>query len=226
MNRKDTESLYQEARRFGIELSLQHLNRFGLYIDELMEWNRRINLTGLYEPRRITRELLLDSLLTASLLPEDGRMLDVGSGAGFPGMVIKIYRPDLKVHLLEATSRKGTFLRHMVRLLGLKGIEVKKGRIEREGHDLPEEGYDIITARALASLDRVMVWCTPFLAYNGLLVGFLGKDSDAILKKCDPLKKAHSLELYKKVDYTLPGKDFTRTIVIFRKGLSPKGTCG
>lgn len=218
MNGEDRESLYQNARSFGIHLSLTHLNRFSLYIDELMQWNRRMNLTGLSEPKRIINELLLDSLLCASFIPDDGRMLDVGSGAGFPGMVIKIYRPHLKVHLLEASSKKGIFLRHMIRLLELKEIEVKKGRIERDGGSLSGKGYDIITARALASLDRMMAWCTPFLSSNGRLLGFLGKNSDTILKKNEHLKKAHGLELVKKIDYQLPGKDFPRSIVIFRKG--------
>lgn len=217
MNREDRESLYQNARDFGIELSSKQLNRFCLYIDELMEWNRRMNLTGLSEPGRIINELLLDSLLCASLIPDKGGMLDVGSGAGFPGMVIKMVHSDLNVHLLEASSKKGLFLRHMVRLLELKDIEVKKGRIEKGSGGLSGKGYDIITARALASLDRIMAWCTPFLSVNGRLVGFLGKDADIILKKNEPVKKAHGLELHQKIEYMLPGKDFTRTIVIFRK---------
>ena len=220
MDREDKEFLCENARDFGIELSLKHLNRFSLFIDELMEWNRRINLIGLSEPKRIISDLLLDSLIAALLTPDDGKMLDVGSGAGFPGIVVKIYRPDLIIHLLEASSKKAHFLKHIVRLLELKKIEVIKGRIERDKDKLCKEGYDFITARALAGLDQIKVWCAPFLSSNGQLIGFLGKDSETVLRKSKHSREAHSLALCKKMDYTLPGKSFQRSIVIFRKGVN------
>jgi 16S rRNA (guanine527-N7)-methyltransferase len=219
LNREDADFLYENARDFGIELSPMHLNRFGLFMDELLEWNRRVNLTGLSEPRRIINDLILDSLLCASLTPEDGRMLDVGSGAGFPGIVIKIYRPHLTIDLLEATSKKVHFLKQIVRLLELKEIEIIKGRLESEGGNLLRQDYDMITTRALAGLDEIIVRCSPFLSPKGRLIGFLGKNAEAILKETASSRKAHSLALLKRVDYTLPGKRFTRSIVLFGKDI-------
>jgi 16S rRNA (guanine527-N7)-methyltransferase len=217
LDEKEKKFLHEKAVNFGIDLSQQHLNLFSTYMDELLEWNRRINLTGLSERKRIIIELFLDSLIPAPFIPERGRMLDVGSGAGFPGIVIKIYRPHLKVCLLEASSKKISFLKQVIRLLKLADIDVVNGRIEMDEDKLHSDGYHIITARALAGLDQIITWCSPFLSTDGILIGFLGSNAGNELKKSEVSLEANSLVIDRLIPYFLPGMQSERTLAIFKK---------
>lgn len=217
MDEKEEKLLSEKAIDFGVELSRNHLDLFSIYMDELLEWNRRINLIGLSERERIISELLLDSLIPTPFIPERGRMLDVGSGAGFPGIVIKICLPQLKTTLMEANSKKTSFLKQVIRLLKLRDVDVVKGRIEMNGNKLRSQGYHIITARALASLDQIITWCSPFLFHRGLLIGFLGGRAEKELKKSNSLMEGNSLVIDKLIPYSLPGMRSGRTLAILKK---------
>jgi len=162
-------------------------------------------------------ELLLDSLIPAPFFPDTGRMLDVGSGAGFPGIPLKIYKPQLETHLLETNSKKVSFLKQVIRLLGLKEIHVIKGRIERDGDTLHPDGYHLITARALAGLHQTIAWCSPFLLPGGLLVSFLGCRAEEDLKGCQQIMEENRIFIHRKILYVLPGKRSKRNTVIFKK---------
>jgi 16S rRNA (guanine527-N7)-methyltransferase len=148
--------------------------RLAVYRDELLVWNQRFNLTAVTEPEGVDRRLIGDSL---RLLPVvDGfvveaagvRLVDVGSGAGFPGLVIKIARPNIDVTLIEATGKKVAFLRHAIEVLGLEGIEALHGRAEELGQDRQYRGrYDLATARAVAALPVLVELCLPLLRVGG-----------------------------------------------------------
>ena len=202
----------------GIGLSPSRIDLFSLYLSELFEWNKRINLTGLSSRKRIIKELLLDSLIPLSFLPEEGRFLDIGSGAGFPAIPIKICRPRIKAHLLEPNSKKISFLKQVIRLTKLCEIEIIRGRIERDGNRLFQDGYHIISSRALAHLPQILAWCTPYLMPGGIIVSFLGSRFENTLKECSDIIKKQRLILYKSIPYTLPGKASQRHLLIFRKG--------
>ena len=105
----------------------------------------------------------------------------------------------------------------MVRLLGLKNIDVLKGRIEKDVAILHPDGYDIITSRALSGLPQIIDWCAPFLSQDGILVGFLGIDAEDIIQECQPALDGHGLVILNKIPYVLPGKDATRTTLILKK---------
>jgi 16S rRNA (guanine527-N7)-methyltransferase len=217
LDEKEKDFLCEKAFDFGIDLSQHHLNLFSSYMDELLEWDRRMNLTGLSERKRIIIELFLDSLIPTPFIPERGRMLDVGSGAGFPGIVIKIYHPHLKTCLLEANSKKTSFLKQVIRLLKLVDIEVVNGRIEMDKEDLNSDGYNIITARALAGLDQIVTWCSPFLSIDGILIGFLGSNAATEIEKSRIAMKTQSLVVDRLIPYSLPGMSSGRTLAILKK---------
>jgi len=212
--------LHEHAVNYGIELSQKQIDLFKTYLDELTEWNRKINLTGLSTNEKIINELFLDSLIPGPYLPKKGRLLDVGSGAGFPGIPLKINNPELHVHLLEPNAKKTRFLKHIIRLLGLENIDVLKGRIEKAGDILHPGGYDIITSRALSGLPQIIDWCAPFLLQEGILVGFLGIEAEDTIQKCQPALSRHQLGLLNKRSYVLPGKNTKRTTVILKKKLA------
>jgi 16S rRNA (guanine527-N7)-methyltransferase len=206
---------------FGIYLSQHQLSLLNTFMAELLDWNQAINLIGLSDRNRIINELLLDSLIPLTFIPEIGRLLDVGSGAGFPGIVMKICRPRLKSVLLEANHRKTGFLKQVVRLLQLNNIEIINGRIEKNGFKLHPEGYNVITARALAPLERIIGWCSPFLSSEGIIIGFLGSKAKISLQKSRYAMEHNSLMVDRLIPYSLPGMRSGRTLAVLKKQPSP-----
>ena len=209
--------LKQRAAGYGLNLSSQHLELLDKYLHELQAWNKHMNLTGIRSRERIINELVLDSLIAASVLPQRARMLDVGSGAGFPGIPIKIYRPQIDISLLEANSKKIHFLKHIIRQLRLTKIETIHGRIENAKHTLHPRGYHIISARALTNIVQVFEWCASYLLPNGLLVTFLGRQAEMDLQQHECVMKRWSLIPDKIIPYVLPGKNIKRSVVFLKK---------
>src|SRR5882762_5425198 len=142
----------------------QLLAAFESYRKELLDWNTRINLTAITDPQDVWLKHFLDSLslLKAYSNPE-ARLLDIGSGAGFPGLPLKIVRPQWQVVLLEATRKKVAFLQHIIETLQLENVEAVHARAEDVGHK-PEyrAAFDVVTARAVASLPALLEYAAPF----------------------------------------------------------------
>jgi 16S rRNA (guanine527-N7)-methyltransferase len=205
------------ARDYGMELSARQLELFELYLKELMLWNEKMNLTGLKNPGRIVIELFLDSLIPAPMIPREGSLLDAGSGAGFPGLPLKILYPELDVHLLESREKRVSFLRQVIRLMGLTGIDVIQGRIEKDVPVFPMDCYQSITARAFAPFPQTLRWCSPLLCVGGMMICYLGEHGPEMLAESGPLVQAEMLEVLHIVSYSLPEKRGKRHAVILRK---------
>ncbi len=172
-------------------------------------------MTGLEDRKRIVIELFLDSLLPSPFLPGQGTLLDVGSGAGLPGLPLKIHCPQREGFLLEPNSKKASFLRHVIRLLDLRGVQAVKSRIEL----IPKETrYDMVTARALAEFGKTLDGCAPLVNQGGLLVVYLGARAEESLQKSERSVADHRLRVSKMISYSLPGKRSERHTVIFQKG--------
>jgi 16S rRNA (guanine527-N7)-methyltransferase len=142
------------------------------YRQELLEWNTRFNLTAITDPEEVLLKHFLDSLSLLQVYDRPhARLLDIGSGAGFPGIPLKIVRPQWHVTLIEATGKKTLFLRHMIDLLKLKDIEVVHGRAEEIAHKQQYRGaFDIVTARAVASLSSLLEYCAPYCRVGGSII--------------------------------------------------------
>lgn len=179
--------LRREAARIGVPLDPQALARFDRYRDLLIERNAQFNLTAIRDPVEVERRLFLDAL---AMLPAidafvhgkqpcaaSVRLIDVGSGAGFPGLPLKIARPELDVTLLDATRKKVGFLEDVIAALGLPSIRALHGRAEDLGHDTAfRERFDMATARAVAALPTLLELTVPFLDVGGR--AFLPKGLD------------------------------------------------
>lgn len=212
------------ASSFGVSLAARELRLLGVLFEELWTWNRKMNLTGLPTRERILKELILDSVILHGCLPETHRLLDAGTGAGFPGIPLKICRPLVTLHLVEASSRKIGFLRHVLRRTGLEGVRVFHSRLEEASPALDAEGYPMITARAVAPLPKVIPWCAPHLSEGGILVNVQGDRVRETLRAARRAMEEHRLELREIIPYTLPGKESRRHIVLLQKAsadLSP-----
>jgi len=211
---KDLEPCFE-----GIEINLSPGKKdlLSIFIKELTAWNRHMNLTGLSSTRRIMDELVADSLMPLPYLPDTGICLDVGSGAGFPAIPLKICRPAMKFFLMEPNLKKGSFLKQIIRLCGLKQIEVIRNRIETLSQPLPFKGCHIITSRAMAPLPKLIKWCAPYLAPGGLMVAFLGNRFEDILAECEALLKEKGLFVHDSKPYILKGKGLKRNLLILKK---------
>ena len=182
-----SEAFLNGLRRLNVNSNGQDhiIEQLVLYRRELLDWNTRMNLTAITDPDEVLIKHFLDSLsLLLAFDREQAHMLDIGSGAGFPGIPLKIVRPQWQVTLLEATGKRINFLRHVIAVLQLDGIEVVQGRAEEIGRKDPyRAAFDLVTARAVAALPVLLEYCAPFCCVNGtILLPKKGQIADELIK--------------------------------------------
>ncbi|MHB9031790.1 MAG: 16S rRNA (guanine(527)-N(7))-methyltransferase RsmG [Anaerolineae bacterium] len=192
------ELLASEASGIGLTLTQAHLAAFEIYYRELAAWNQRFNLTTITGYEDVQIKHLLDSLMCILAFPDYGtngvipssvpllqqdyelRCADIGSGAGFPGIPLKILYPGLRLTLIEATHKKTLFLRHMVEVLNLQQVSVVNSRAEELGQDaLWREQFDLVVARAVAGLSVLAEYCLPLVRVGGRWIAQKGEDAEA-----------------------------------------------
>lgn len=208
------ELLISGAQELGVSLSAEQVDALFVYVAELKKWNRKINLTAITAERDVVIKHLLDSLsFLKGFAPAPGiKLLDMGSGAGFPAIPIKIAHPEVPVLMVESVKKKAAFLRHMVRTLRLPSVEVSDVRIEY----LPEsskKSYDVVTARAFAQMKAALSAGTGYLKEKGLIV--LSRGPDETVRDED--MRAAGVLLEARQDFTLPHSDIKRSIWVFQK---------
>src|SRR3954454_24022869 len=157
------------AAAWGHPLSPVQLDQFDIYAAELRRWNERVNLTAIADESGIITRHFLDSLRCANSWGDPpGSLVDIGAGAGFPGLPLKILRPELQLTLVESIAKKAAFLRHIVDTLGLTDVEIVIARAEAAGRDPAQrERYDVAVARAVAELRVLAEYCLPLCRIGG-----------------------------------------------------------
>lgn len=208
------------ASELGIEIPLGALDRFDRYVNEILAWRTRINLTAASTAQQIVGLHFVDSLLplvTASI-PDGCRLIDVGTGAGLPGIPMKLMRPDLRVVLLDASRRRVAFLEHVRAALALSGLEIVWGRAEDIGHQRGfREGFDIAVTRATASLAASAEMCLPLVAPGGCAIFMKGPNVREELSLARPLIEALGGRIESAELRPLPTTGAQRAAVIVRK---------
>jgi 16S rRNA (guanine527-N7)-methyltransferase len=159
---------------FRVSLSEQHIQAIQIYARLLLEWNKSVNLTAIEDPAEILSRHFGESIFAASFLKIGAsRLADVGTGAGFPGLALKIVSPDMKLTLLETDSRKCAFLKEITQRLGLEGVAVIRRRYEEFQND---GGFDLVCSRALGGYNVFLPWSRQVLTAGGRIVLWLGID--------------------------------------------------
>ena len=172
---------------FGVEITDVIAEKLNIYGNLLVEWNEKINLTAITEPKEVLYKHFYDCILFFKnvQVPKNAKIVDVGTGAGFPGMVLKIVRPDLQITLLDSLNKRLVFLNDVIEKLGLSGIETVHMRAEEAGKSKKcREGYDIATARAVANMPVLLEYCTPLIKKGGMFVAMKGPSVKEELENC------------------------------------------
>lgn len=211
--------LREETGALGIVLSLRQIEQFCRYYELLAEWNKVMNLTAITEEQDVVTKHFTDSLTLVKVL-ELGELsvIDVGTGAGFPGIPLKIAFPQLQVTLLDSLNKRVKFLQLVCEELGLKGISAVHGRAEDYGRDSGfRENYDVCVSRAVANMASLAEYCMPFVKVGGWFVPYKSGEIEEELAAGKKAVKTLGGEIAGVEHFTLPGAGALRSLVKIRK---------
>ena len=217
MERENQDLLIEGTKAFGVQLDGKAIEAFDLYLKELLKWNQKINLTAIRTEKGIVLKHFLDSLSVISYLPKTSVLLDIGSGAGFPGIPLKIVEPSFEITLMDSVLKKVDFQRHIIRMLGLKGVEAIHGRVqEKEMIQRMGNRFDGVISRAFSNLQTILTLSDPFLKRGGMVLAMKGETADEEIRLFSESEKMR-YKLKKTVFLFLPFTSIKRTILLFVK---------
>ena len=214
------EYLTQGLLEWNLQLTEKQINQYQKYADMLLSWNEKMNMTAVTEDKEIQIKHFLDSLSICRVLDpmRYGSLLDLGTGAGFPGIPIKITWPHIQITLADSLKKRVRFLDEVIRELELDAIMAVHGRAEEMAKDpVHREKYDLCVSRAVANLSTLSEYCLPFVKKGGYFVPYKGSDAS---EECKNAKKAIRLlggRIEKEESFTLPLSDYGRTLIVVKK---------
>lgn len=215
--------LRDAASEMGLELTPAQLAMFQTYYEQLVDWNRRVNLTAITDYETVQTRHFADSLavllaIDASDFGPNASLVDIGSGAGFPGLPLKIVRPAWQVMLVESTRKKTEFLEHMIYQLGLEGVQIMWARAEAVGQNPAyREQFDVAVARAVADLAVLAEYALPLLHVGGRFVAHKGTDPRDELRTAEKAIELLGGAFLSTIPYRLPAFDRPLHLVIIEK---------
>lgn len=214
--------LIEEAGHWGINLTSQQIAAFQTYYQELLAWHERAGLTTVTDPEGVQIQHFLDSLSCLLVLDprlkRGARAIDIGTGAGFPGLPLKIVLPEINLILLESTRKKVEFLEHMITILRLEGVEVLWGRAEEMGHD-PQyrEACNIALGRAVGPFPVLLEYALPFLKLGGVLIAQRGRGAKREVEEAGQALSLLGGEVKEIREVMLPNRREPRYLVVVEK---------
>ena len=212
------EKFLEKLNKIQLNVNDEVLNKFCAYMTNLLEWNEKINLTAITDEDDIILKHFIDSLTILEYIPEKSNVIDVGTGAGFPGIPLKIVREDINMTLMDSLNKRITFLNEIINKLGLKKINAIHSRAE-ELAKIPEhrEKYDIAVSRAVANLSTLSEYMIPFVKVGGKCICMKGSNIEEELKTAKNAIKELGGEIEKVINFKLPDSDNERNIIIIKK---------
>lgn len=210
--------MIDNLKELRIKLSDLQLEQFYEYMNILIEWNKFMNLTGITEPNEIIIKHFIDSLTVLNKIDEESTIIDIGTGAGFPGIPIKIALPETKIVLLDSLNKRIKFLDAVVDKLQLKNIETLHGRAEDYGKDKRYRAkYDVAIARAVAPLNILLEYLMPFVKIGGTCLCMKGLNSEEEISKSANAVKELGGELIETKEFFIPNTEMKRKIIQVNK---------
>lgn len=212
--------LREALKKIDINLDPGQVELFANFFRELLEWNKKFNLTAIEEEEKVIIKHFYDSLLGMKIneWPADGKLLDLGTGAGFPGIPLKIVNPGLHVTLVDSLQKRIAFLNHLIKKLQLDGVEAVHARAEDLGRDKNyRESYDLVASRAVAQLAVLTEYCLPLVRMGGNLIAYKGPEGDIELKQASRAVETLGGQISEIKNYCLPLEESRRMIIVIKK---------
>jgi len=219
------EEFQVELEKLGLPLSEFQMEQFATYFELLVEWNQKMNLTAITELQEVYLKHFYDSITLAfsDTFEPQGKLCDVGSGAGFPSIPLKIVFPDLEITIVDSLNKRITFLSTLVEALELKGVSLYHDRAETFGQNKEyRESFDFVTARAVARLNVLTELCVPLVKKEGYFFALKAAKSDEELVEAKPAIALLGGKLIQAEDVSLPNGDTRHIITIQKKKETPK----
>lgn len=206
-----------KAKQIEIELTKEQIEKYYNYMNLLLEWNEKINLTAIIDPKEIILKHFVDSLTIAKYIKDDEKLIDVGTGAGFPGIPLSIVKENTDIVLLDSLNKRINFLEEVKENLKLENITTIHGRAEEFGKNKKErETYDIATSRAVAPLNILLEYLLPLVKVGGKAICMKGSNIEEIENAKNALEILGG-KIEKIEEITLPNSDIKRNIIIVKK---------
>lgn len=216
----DTTQFEKDLQEIGVNLSEQQIQQFLTYYEMLVEWNEVMNLTAITEYDEVMKKHFVDSvsLIKAYDVTKDVTVIDVGTGAGFPGLALKIAYPNLKVTLLDSLNKRIQFLDAVIEKLGLSDVETIHGRAE----DFAKAGklretYDLCVSRAVANLSTLSEYCLPFVKVGGQFISYKSEKITEEMTAAENAIRILGGKVLKQVEFQLPESDIYRNLFVIEK---------
>jgi 16S rRNA (guanine527-N7)-methyltransferase len=204
----------------SLTLTTEQWKQFELYYDVLVEWNEKMNLTGITERDQVFLKHFYDSISLSFYVPMDSiqSIADIGSGAGFPSLPLKILFPHLKVTIVDSLNKRIQFLNHVVTTLKLSNVQCIHGRAEDLGHDrMMRDSFDLVTARAVARMNVLNEFCLPFVKKGGIFAAMKGSDPKEELKEAEYSLKQLKGKVQQVYSFELPIEQSSRHVILINK---------
>jgi len=212
------EKMNEKSKNLSIDFSVEQISKFYKYMNMLIEWNEKINLTAIIEPNDIILKHFIDSITIYKDIKDDSSVVDVGTGAGFPGIPLAIMNESLKITLVDSLNKRLIFLQEVINELNLKNVELVHARAEEFGQNKKyREKFDVATSRAVANLSTLSEYLIPLVKLNGKIVCMKASEAEEEIKQA---KKAINVlgGTIKNIEkFNLPQSDIGRTIIIIEK---------
>lgn len=207
-----------QTQKLGINITNEQAEKFYLYTNMLLEWNEKINLTAITEQNEVIQKHFIDSLTINKYINENARVIDVGTGAGFPGIPLKIVRDDINVTLLDALNKRINFLNEIIEQNELTNIETIHARAEEAGKNKNlRESFDIATSRAVAPLNILVEYLLPLVKIGGKCVCMKGSNAKEEIENSRNAINILGGKIEKIEELELPDSDIKRTIIVIKK---------
>ena len=201
-----------------IRFSVEQLEQFFVYMNLLIEWNEKMNLTAIIEPEEIILKHFIDSITILNKLEDNAKIVDVGTGAGFPGIPLSIMNPTLKITLVDSLNKRLIFLQEVVNKLNLKNIEIIHARAEEFGQNKKyRESFDFATSRAVANLATLSEYLIPLIKVNGKVISMKAADAHDEIKDAKKAIEILGGKIEKIDEFNLPQSDIGRTVITIKK---------
>lgn len=212
------EEMLEKSKILGVCFSVEQIEQFYKYMNLLIEWNEKMNLTAITEPKEIILKHFIDSITILKYIDDNSKLVDVGTGAGFPGVPLSIMNPTLKITLVDSLNKRLIFLQEVVKELNLKNIEIVHARAEEFGQNKNcREKFDIATSRAVANLATLSEYLVPLVKIDGKIISMKASNAKEEINDAKKAIEVLGGKIEKIEEFDLPESDIGRTIIIIDK---------